>query len=233
MISAVVLSAGKGTRMNSAVAKQYLELNGKPVIYYALKAFEDSIVDEIVLVAGKEDIEYVEKKIVKANGFRKVRAVVEGGEYRFSSVYNGLKAADPETEYVFIHDGARPFVSAEMIEKLYSAVKEKKTAVAACPVKDTIKITDDEGRVVQTPQRSSLWQVQTPQAFSYGLAKAAYDKLMAAGDRNVTDDAMVVETYGKNPVYLVNTGYTNIKVTTPEDMVIAEAFMKMKQDFFR
>lgn len=228
MTSAIILSAGKGTRMNTKVAKQYLELNGKPVLYYALKAFEESVADEVIVVAGKEDLEYVENKIVKAYGLQKVRAVVEGGSYRFASVYNGLKAVRENTEYVFIHDGARPLVSAEMIEKLYSAVKEKKAAVAACPAKDTIKITDNDGKVLSTPQRSSLWQVQTPQTFAYGLVKTAYDKLMASGNVDVTDDAMVVETYGKNPVYLVNTGYTNIKITTPEDMIIAEALMKMK-----
>lgn len=228
MITAIVLSAGKGTRMNSAVAKQYLELKGRPVLYYPLKAFEDSLTDEIVIVTGKEDIEYVQREIVDRYDIKKVRAVVAGGEYRFSSVYNGLIAADENTEYVFIHDGARPLVTPEMIEKLYNEVKEKKAVVAACPAKDTIKVVDESGRVVSTPPRSSLWQVQTPQTFEYKLVKSAYNKLMESGDVSATDDAMVVETYGEVPVYLIDTGYSNIKITTPEDMKLAEVLLEMQ-----
>ena len=225
MNTAIVLSAGKGTRMNSNIAKQYMELAGKPVLYYALKAFEESLVDEIVVVAGKTDIEYVKKDIVEKYGFKKVSSVVCGGAYRFESVYNGLCAVSKECKTVFIHDGARPLVSPEMIAELYSGVKEKGAVVAACPAKDTIKVVGDDNEVVATPERKTLWQVQTPQVFEYGLVKNAYDNLMDSGDLSVTDDAMVVESYGRAKVYLIDTGYSNIKITTPEDMRIAEILM--------
>lgn len=225
MNTAIVLSAGKGTRMNSSVAKQYMELAGKPVLYHALKAFEDSIVDEVVVVAGEHDIEYVKKDIVEKYSFNKVSAVVCGGAYRFESVYNGLCAVSEKCETVFIHDGARPLVTSEMISELYLAVKEKGAVVAACPAKDTIKVVGDDNEVIDTPERKTLWQVQTPQVFEYQLVKEAYDRLIESGDVSATDDAMVVENYGKAKVYLVDTGYSNIKITTPEDMRIAEILM--------
>ncbi len=225
MNTAIVLSAGKGTRMKSSVAKQYMELAGKPVLYYALKAFEDSIVDEIVLVTGESDIEYVKNDIVDKYNLKKVKAVVCGGAYRFESVYNGLNAVSKECENVFVHDGARPLVTPEMISELYSAVKEKKAVVASCPAKDTIKIVGKDNEVIDTPKRNTLWQVQTPQVFAYPIIKKAYDKLIEAGDLSATDDAMVVENYGNAKVYLQDTGCTNIKITTPEDMMIAEILM--------
>ena len=227
MITAIVLSAGKGTRMNSVVAKQYLELKGKPVLYYSLKAFQDSRVDEIVVVTGEEDIEFVKTEIIDKYNIRKVKAVVAGGEYRFSSVYNGLMAANDNTDYVFIHDGARPLITPNMVEKLYYEVKQNKAVVAACPTKDTIKVVDENGKVVNTPPRNSLWQVQTPQTFEYKLVKSAYNRLMESGDLSATDDAMVVETYGDTPVYLTDTGYSNIKITTPEDMKLAEVLLEI------
>lgn len=226
MNTAIILSAGKGTRMNSEVAKQYMNIDGKPVLYYAIKAFEDSLVDEIIIVSGRDDVAYVNKEIVEKYGFTKVRCVVAGGDYRFSSVYNGLAAVNESSQYVFIHDGARPLVTPGMIERLYHAAEEKKAVVAACPVKDTIKIADYEAKVLSTPSRSSLWQVQTPQVFEYNMVKFAYDRLMESGDLSATDDAMVVETYGGSEVYLVDTGYSNIKITTPEDMIIAELLLK-------
>lgn len=229
MVSAIVLSAGKGTRMKTNVAKQYLELNGKPVLYYSLKAFEESLVDEIVVVAGKNDMAYVKDQIVNKFGFNKVVSVVSGGEYRFSSVYNGLRALKENTECVFIHDGARPLVTAEMIEHLYNAVKDKMAVIAAAPAKDTVKVVDSDGKVLSTPSRDSLVMVQTPQVFEYNLVKTAYDKLMASGNTDVTDDAMVVELYADAEVYSVNTGYGNIKITTPEDMFIAEKLLESTQ----
>lgn len=222
--AAIVLSAGKGTRMNSAVAKQYMTLLDKPVLYYSLKAFEDSLVDEVIAVTGKDDIDFVKTEIVDKYGFTKVKSVVAGGEYRFSSVYNGLGAV-LSADYVFIHDGARPMLTASMIERLCAEVVEKKAVVAACHVKDTVKVADDTGRVLNTPDRSSLWQVQTPQVFEHKLVKNAYDILMRSGDLSATDDAMVVEAYGNVPVYLVDTGYSNIKITTPEDMKLAEVLL--------
>ena len=225
MISAIVLSAGKGTRMKSEISKQYMQLKGKPVLYYSLKAFEESMADEIVVVVGKDDTDFVKREIIEKYGFKKVGRVVSGGEYRFNSVYNGLKAVNSAAEYVFIHDGARPLIKPWMIEKLYAAVKEKRAVTASCPAKDTVKMIEPDGKIVLTPPRESLVQVQTPQTFEYGLVKEAYDRLIDSGDSSVTDDAAVVEKYGNCDVYAVDTGYANIKITTPEDLLIAEALM--------
>lgn len=226
MNTAIVLSAGRGTRMGSSVPKQYLELNGKPVLVYCLEAFENSSVDEIVIVAGADDIEYVKHEIVEKYGITKVKSVVPGGNYRFESVEAGLDTCAPDTESVFIHDGARPFITSEMIEKLNDEVKTKKAVVASCKVKDTIKVADGDGKVCGTPDRETLRQVQTPQVFEYMLIKNAYNKRRNVNDKTVTDDAMTVEKYMDVPVYLVDTGDGNIKITTPFDMQVAEAIIK-------
>lgn len=223
--TAIVLSAGKGTRMKSKVAKQYLELEGYPIIYYSIKAFEDSFVDEIILVCGKEDVEYCREEIVNKYSFHKVKAIVPGGEERYHSVYEGIKAVE-ETDYVYIHDGARPFVTAEILKRVQKMVEEKKACVVGMPVKDTIKIVGDEGEVIETPNRSKVWQVQTPQTFSYGLIKTAYEKLMGEEQEGITDDAMVVERMMSHPVYLVEGSYENIKITTPEDLEVGRSFLK-------
>ena len=235
-LAAIVLSAGRGLRMGADIPKQYMDLDGRPVIYYSLKAFEESIVDEIVLVCGAGDEEYVKSEIIEKHGFTKVKKIVSGGKERFNSVYNGLEACEdlPEESsgkapsYVFIHDGARPLITPEMISKLYEEVKVKKAVIAACHAKDTVKVADASGLVKETPDRSSLWQVQTPQVFKYGLIKKAYEKLIAAGDESVTDDAMVAEKYGEDSVYLCDTGSENIKITTASDLVIASALLKNK-----
>ncbi|MBR6274030.1 MAG: 2-C-methyl-D-erythritol 4-phosphate cytidylyltransferase [Lachnospiraceae bacterium] len=231
---AIVLSAGKGLRMGGDIPKQYMNLNGRPVIYYSLRAFEDSIADEVVLVCGEGDEEFVKHEIVEKYGFTKVRKIVPGGKERYNSVYNGLVAyeasagglSDNGQMYVFIHDGARPLLTPEMIAKLYEEVKLKKAVIAACHAKDTIKVADDSGLVKETPDRRTLWQVQTPQVFEYELIKNAYEKMIAANDSTVTDDAMVTEKYSDSKVYLCDTGSGNIKITTAEDLVIAGALLK-------
>ena len=231
---AIALSAGKGLRMGGDIPKQYMDLNGKPVLYYSLRAFEDSMADEVVLVCGAGDEEYVKSEIVEKYGFTKVRKIVSGGKERYNSVYNGLEACEnlPEESsykaqtYVFIHDGARPLVTPEMISKLYEEVKVKKAVIAACHAKDTVKVADASGLVKETPDRRTLWQVQTPQVFEYALIKDAYEKMIEANDNTVTDDAMVAEKYSDSKVYLCDTGSGNIKITTAEDLVIAEALLK-------
>lgn len=226
-IGAIVLAAGSGTRMQADVPKQYMEIKGKPLIYYALRAFEDSPVDEVVLVTGKEDIAYCKDEIIDRYGFHKVGAVVAGGKERYNSVYAGLCAAEG-LDYVLIHDGARPCIEPSQIEKLLEEVKHDKACVAAVRVKDTIKIADAEGFVKETPKRSCLWQVQTPQAFEYTLIREAYNRLFAMEHTNleVTDDAMVVEQMLGKRIRLVENSYKNIKVTTPDDKIIAEAFLE-------
>lgn len=222
--TAIVLAAGSGKRMNSKVHKQYLLLKGKPVLYYSLKAFEDSQVEDIILVVGAGEIEFCRKEIVEQYGIEKVRAIVEGGKERYHSVYEGLKAAG-KTDYVLIHDGARPFVTREIIERTIGAVCEHKACVVGMPVKDTIKIVDENTFAKETPNRSNVWQVQTPQAFSYDLIYDAYTKLLAGEDSTITDDAMVIERMTNYKVKLIEGSYQNIKITTPEDLLVAEAYL--------
>lgn len=224
--TAIVLAAGTGKRMGSKTPKQYLEINGFPIIYYTLKAFEESLVDEVILVTSKSDISYCKESIVERYGFTKVKYIVSGGKERYDSVFEGLKKAD--SDYVLVHDGARPFISADAIKKLLSEVKSERACVAAVPVKDTIKIADESGYAESTPDRSTLWTIQTPQVFETSLLKEAYERMYQEMDEsiNITDDAMVVENYTDIQVKLVKGEYTNIKVTTPEDMVIAKAFLE-------
>ena len=222
---AVVLAGGSGSRMNTKTAKQYLLLNGKPLIYYALRQFQDSAVEKIVLVvaAGQED--YCRNEIVDRYGFTKVCAIVPGGSERYLSVHAGLKALTG-ADYVLIHDGARPCVDQDILKRTMEAVAQYEACVAGMPVKDTIKIVDEHRMAWKTPDRRMLWQVQTPQAFSYDLIRRAYDSVVASGEQTVTDDAQVLELALGRTCRLIEGSYRNIKVTTPEDMEIAQIFLK-------
>ena len=228
---AVVLAAGQGKRMHSDVQKQYLLLQDKPVIYYALKAFQDSFIDEVILVVGKGEIDYCRKEIVEKFQFTKINKIVEGGKERYHSVANGLAAIEGDG-YVFIHDGARPFVTEEILMRAYEAVKAYHACVVGMPVKDTIKIVDEKQFAKMTPNRENVWQVQTPQVFTIELAREAYqellekEKLLNEQGIKITDDAMVVETLLQHPVKLVEGSYENIKITTPEDIDVAVSFLK-------
>ena len=222
---AIVLSAGQGKRMGTSIQKQYIELCGKPIICYCLEAFEKSeIIDDVIMVAGAGQEDYVTEEIVNKYHFGKVRAVIPGGKERYDSVYEGLKALS-DCDYVLIHDGARPLISSVLINANISCVQEKEACITAVPAKDTIKVVDNKGYVADTLERSKLWQIQTPQTFSYALVSEAYRKRAEAGDTTVTDDAMVVEKYADHSIYLLKGDYRNIKITTPEDLVIAEAFL--------
>lgn len=224
--TAVVLAAGQGKRMGTKVHKQYLLLAGKPVLYYSLKMFQESdVIDEILLVAGEGEEEYCREQIVRKYGITKVTRVLTGGAERYHSVWNALREMEGNG-YVFIHDGARPFVDAGMIMRAYEEVKIHKACVVGMPVKDTIKVADARNYVAGTPERSSLWMVQTPQVFETNLVKGAYTMLMREPYIQVTDDAMVVEMMLGHPVKLVAGSYENIKITTPEDLEIGEIFAK-------
>ena len=224
--TAIILAAGRGSRMHSKVPKQYMELAGKPVLYYSLAAFEASFIDEIVLVTGAGEEEYCRREIVERFGFSKVTNVIPGGAERCLSVYEGLKEAE-EADYVYIHDGARPFVDAGILEAARKCVLECKACAAGMPVKDTIKIADADGFVKQTPDRRFVWQIQTPQVFSYPLVREAYDRLLTGPkEYSVTDDAMVVELMLQHPVKLFAASYENIKITTPEDLQTAQAYLE-------
>lgn len=222
-ITAIVLAGGNGTRMGSSCKKQYILLNGRPILYYSLKAFQESSVDDIVLVTNEE--EYCRDEILEKYNLNKVSKIVSGGTERFDSVYAGLLAAK-DCSYVLIHDGARPFVTQDMIQKSIDAVKIYHACVIGMPVKDTIKIADENKFADKTPKRESVWQIQTPQTFSYDLILKAYDKVLKEKPEGITDDAMVVEYGNDTKVKLLSGSYKNIKITTPEDLIIAEAFLR-------
>lgn len=229
--AAVVLAAGRGKRMHTEVAKQYLPIDGKPLLCYSLEAFENSSVDQIVLVTGEEDLNYCRREIVEKFGFKKVKQIVAGGKERYHSVFSGLTALSerlgPE-DIVLIHDGARPMVDEGIINRTIADAEQYGAAVAAMPVKDTIKVADRDGFSNATLDRSTLWQIQTPQTFCFGLIYAAYSKLLSdeSLQKGITDDAMVVEAFSSVKVKLTEGSYRNIKVTTPEDILIAECLLK-------
>lgn len=224
---AIVLAAGQGKRMGSAVPKQFLELDGKPLLYYSLECFEKSeLISEIILVTGKDAIPFC-WRIVERYGFKKVKYVVPGGKERYDSVYEGLKACEA-CDIVYIHDGARPFPDAEMLNRCMEAALEYGACVAAVPSKDTIKIGTEEGIVKETPDRKTLWNVQTPQVFQYDLISKAHREIRKGSMEGVTDDSMIVESLHLCPVKLVMGSYDNIKVTTPEDLVVAENILQRR-----
>ena len=223
-VVAIILAAGQGRRMNTSVAKQFLILEDKPVLYYSIKAFEDSLVDEIIIVVGRGQIDYCTRNIIEPYGFNKVVHIIEGGEERYDSVFGALRAII-HSDYVLIHDGARPFVSSTLINEVIDVVKESKACIVAVPVKDTIKIVDKHGWIIDTPDRAPMWSAQTPQAFDYPSIKRAYELLFEQdeSERNVvTDDAMVYERFINSSVRIVIGDYYNIKLTTEEDLVIAQ-----------
>ncbi len=232
--AAVVLAAGSGKRMNAGVKKQYMEIAGRPVLYYSLKAFEESFIDEIVLVVSQDEIEQVQESYVNQYGFQKISRIVVGGKERYHSVACGLQAVRQDCDFVFIHDSARPMLTQEILQRAYQAVQEEEACVVGVPSKDTVKIADEQGYVSVTPNRSLVWNVQTPQVFSYPLVYSAYEELLqkeqellAAGVQ-ITDDAMVVEYLARHKVKLVEGSYENIKITTPEDVQIAERYLQSR-----
>lgn len=237
--TAVLLAAGSGKRMKSTTAKQFMPLQGRPVIWYALEAIERSeIIDDCILVASEEDLDLMRREIVEKYGFHKVDTIVAGGRERCESVYHALLAVEagnlavPNRDgYIFIHDGARPFLTEEILKDTYHEVCRYRACAAAVPVKDTIKVADKDGFAVRTPDRTMLWAMQTPQVFETELIIGAYKELFRNGTSEsevpaVTDDAMVVERMTGVPVKLVRASYGNIKITTPEDMEIASGFLR-------
>lgn len=241
--AAVVLAGGSGTRMGNSTPKQYIDIGGYPLIYYSLKAFSDSFVDEIVLVCKEGEEDYCSSEIVERYGFSKVKIVVPGGDERYHSVYNGLKALRcvaegdmRETcEIVFIHDGARPFITDEILTRAYESADKNTAAIVAVPSKDTVKIADQDGFTLETTQRDSVWLAQTPQVFDFYRIYDAYSRLMENEEQImedgivVTDDAMVLELFTDTKVKLVMGDYRNIKITTADDLAFARYFVDMQR----
>ena len=224
--TAIVLAAGQGKRMHSKIQKQFLEIQGYPVLQYSLRCYQESpLIQGIILVTGEDGLSYCKEEIVKKYGFTKVSNVIAGGKERYDSVYAGLCACK-DCRYVLIHDGARPFITEEIIERGLEKVKETGACVVGMPSKDTIKLSDAEGYVKETPDRKCVWTIQTPQIFSYALIREAHDSIRKKDMSKITDDAMVIEQETGVKVALAEGSYQNIKITTPEDLYIAEAFLR-------
>lgn len=225
--TAVIVAAGKGKRMGTEVSKQFLPLCGKEILAHTVEKFEmaDGIRD-IVLVTGADALQDVED-MVKEYGWRKIHAVVAGGKERQDSVWNGLQAVSADTDIILIHDGVRPFVTEEILCRSIETAEEMGGCVAGVPAKDTIKVCDAENIAVATPDRSTLWQIQTPQTFRRDVILKAYQN--AAEDGFIgTDDASLAEHSGY-PVKVIMGSYRNIKITTREDLLIGEAFIREEQ----
>lgn len=223
-VGVIVVSAGRGSRMGTNESKQYLLLGGKPIIIHTLEIFERmSLVKEVVLVTGADDIERCRQWISEYK-LGKVVKVIAGGSERQQSVYNGLMEIG--TEWVMVHDGVRPFVEPALIEACYQRALLEGAAVLAVPVKDTIKQVNDSGTILATPDRQSLWAIHTPQAFRLSDLKTAHEQAAADGFTG-TDDSMLVERMGIT-VAVVKGSYTNIKITTPEDLEYATFMEKRK-----
>lgn len=221
MISAIILAGGKGKRMGASVSKQFIELKGKPIIYYTIKKFEENKnIDNIVVVLPPDEVSYFKEEILKKYSL-KIDKIVLGGTERQDSVYNALKSiADTETDIVLIHDGARPFISNRIINDGIKYANEYGAAAPGVMPKDTIKVKNENNFSINTPDRSSLVAIQTPQVFKYKEILKCHEKVKV-NKEVVTDDTMVAEKYGYK-VYLYKGEYTNIKVTTPEDLILGE-----------
>ncbi len=223
MVTAIILSGGSGKRMGVDCPKQYLNINGKMALEYTLISFQESMVDEIVLVCA-EGYEDLCRELLCKNRISKCKKVVIGGAERYFSVYEGLKACS-ESDYVLIHDGARVCIESDTINMAIDKVKKLKACVVGIKAIETIHMTDNDGKIVSSPDRRLLWTAQTPQCFSYSLCFDAYKKAIEAGDRGITDDAMVVRKYGGSPVYMIDGKATNIKLTRPSDIPIIESIL--------
>lgn len=225
-VAALILAAGKGSRMKSDCPKQFMDLCGMPVVAYSLLEFSRcSCIQEIVLVVSEQDIEYCEKEIIEKYKIEKVKKIVSGGSERYWSVWNGLQVVQ-DCDYVLIHDGARPLVTRMMIEQSVAEVQNGKACTVAVPVKDTIKVVNENGIGIETPNRNMLWQIQTPQSFEVKRLTDAYKKMKLEGAVNITDDTMIMEQFGQVQTKVLLGDYRNIKITTPEDFLVAESFLK-------
>ncbi|HNR03705.1 MAG TPA: 2-C-methyl-D-erythritol 4-phosphate cytidylyltransferase [Bacillota bacterium] len=225
MNTAIVLAAGKGTRMNAGMNKQFMLINDKPLLAQTLAAFQScSAIDSIILVAGREELKTCKEQILDVYGFDKVDKLVSGGSERQQSVYNGILELEDDCSIVVIHDGARPILPEGIIEKCIDGAKIYGAVSAGMPAKETIKILNEEGFVQYTPERGKVWVTQTPQAFKRDIIEKAHKMANIKGISG-TDDAFLVECMGIK-VKMLEGSYENIKITTPEDIILAEAIMR-------
>lgn len=223
-VEALIVSAGKGHRFIEGKKKQFHLLAEKPVLAHTLDKFEACpLIHSILLVVGQEDMDYCLKEIIEKYQYKKISQIVPGGKRRQDSVRNGIEVLSKDAEIVVIHDGVRPFVTKEMIEDSIRSAIQFGAVVLAMPVKETIKMVQPDGTVLKTLDRESLWQIQTPQTFQVNVIKEAYHKATEDGFAG-TDDASLVERLGIK-VHILPGSYTNIKITTPEDLILANLFL--------
>jgi len=222
---AMVVAAGKGTRMGTSVYKQFLKLNDKEVIAHTLEKFQSCDgVDEIIIVTGKDTIPFMEKEVVEKYHFNKVIQVIAGGAQRQDSVYNGLCAVNHAADIIVVHDGVRPFVTKEDIQRTIEEALVSGACALGVRAKDTIKICAKDNIIVETPDRSTAWYIQTPQTFQVDILKSAFEQAKKDGFLG-SDEAVLVERMAI-PVRVVEGSYNNIKITTKEDLYIGEVFLK-------
>ena len=223
MVSVIFPAAGAGRRMKADRNKVLLELSGVPILLRTLRRFSAvPAVAELIVVVAKDEIAFVEGMLEKAQGLKPWR-VVQGGAERQYSIANGMAHLAADADIVLVHDAARPLVSLAAIEAVISAAREKGAAIAAVRAKNTIKVVGEDGHVEATPARASLWEVQTPQGFRREILQRAYEKAAQDGFLG-TDDASLVERIGE-AVFVVESDYGNLKITTPEDLWLAEALL--------
>ena len=224
MVTAIIAAAGRGARMGKGMNKVFISLAKRPLLSYTLEVFEKcGAIDDIVLVVGKDDLERA-RSLVDEYKYLKIREIVAGGTERQDSIANALKRVSAQTGWIVVHDGARPFLDQDLLVRSVAEARQWGAAGVAVPVKDTIKIADDKGFIAETPDRSRLWAMQTPQVFSRTILERAYRHCEETGTK-VTDDAALVESLGVK-VKLLKGDYRNIKITTPEDLLFAKAILR-------
>jgi len=218
---AIIPAAGAGVRMGSDRAKQFLEINGRPIIALTLEKFEECpAIEGIILVVPEDEVDFCKKDIIEKYGFRKVIRVIKGGLRRQDSVRLGIEASGGDYERILIHDGVRPFIEKDLIDRALAAAKDHRAVIAAMPVKETVKEVDPEENVTNTLDRQRLRLVQTPQVFRYEDISKAHKLAVEEGWEEATDDALLVERIGIT-VKVIEGAERNIKITTPGDLKFA------------
>ena len=227
-VAAIIPAAGKGRRMGHPFPKHYIRLEDRPILAYTIEAFEKCAgVNQVFVVVRSGEEEYCLKEVVERYGFKKVLKIVIGGERRQDSVYNGIKELDEDTDIVVVHDGVRPFVSPELINETVKLAMYVDGVVAALPVKDTIKEISPDGFIKGTPERESLWNAQTPQTFKKRIIEEAFERAFT-DNFSGTDESSLVERLGGR-VKIIEGSHENIKITTKEDLLLAEFILRMRK----
>lgn len=224
-LEAIVVSAGKGKRLKSSISKPFIKIGKKPILYYTLRALTRySSIKDIILVTKRDDMRRA-KRLITTEGFERIKKVVAGGKTRRLSVEKGLQIIDFDTDFVLIHDAARPFINQKILEKVILEARRFGAAVCGAPLKSTLKRINDKKFIEETLDRKKIWEIQTPQVFRKDIIFSAYRKFK---DKDFTDDSSLVERLDLE-VKVVKGDYFNIKITTSEDLIFAEAILKIQE----